>query len=74
MKPMDTETKIRVEVESRELLTKINNLEKFVFSNKIESLSERSQELLKRQLAAMKIYSGILNERLALDEEESQNG
>lgn len=56
--------KIRVEVELQELSSKLNQLIKFMTTEKFKSLNSISRKLLVEQAAAMSKYESILKQRL----------
>lgn len=70
MLPMDEETRSRVVEEGKELKDKIKKLEEFIISPIYLNLSLKSQNLLFRQLFFMREYSGVLQQRLYLDDKE----
>lgn len=55
----------RVVAEKAELDSKIEKLNTFITSDKIQSVSEQEQFLLGAQSVAMQRYSEILGERIA---------
>lgn len=70
MLPMNEETRSRVVEEGKELKDKIKKLEEFIISPIYLNLSLKSQNLLFRQLFFMREYSGVLQQRLYLDDKE----
>lgn len=56
---------LRLHVELAELKARINPLEKFLDSEKIDSISDAQKVLLSKQLDAMTSYKDILTERIA---------
>lgn len=70
MLPMDEETRSRVIEEGKELKDKVKKLEEFIISPVYLNLSLKSQNLLFRQLFFMREYSGVLQQRLYLDDKE----
>lgn len=70
MLPMDEETRSRVVEEGKELKDKVKKLEEFIISPVYLNLSLKSQNLLFRQLFFMREYSGVLQQRLYLDDKE----
>ena len=74
MKVMDSSTKERVEKELEDLRNKENKLSNFIYSDKLEALSRKSQFLLNKQVRVMREYIGILEQRLELDRRERDNG
>lgn len=64
----------RVEIELEELNEKMRKLGNFLESDKTQSLSRVSYELLCVQLQTMKTYASILEKRLFYwDEKQSEN-
>lgn len=70
MLPMDEETRSRVVEEGKELKERVKKLEEFIISPIYLNLSLKSQNLLFRQLFFMREYSGVLSQRILLDDEE----
>lgn len=70
MSSMSKETKERLKKETEELAGKFERLEKFIGSEKFDSLREVSQHLLLEQHDAMGKYLNILRCRLDLDDLE----
>ena len=70
MLPMNEETRARVVEEGKELKDKVKKLEEFIISPTYLDLSLKSQNLLFRQLFFMREYSGVLQQRLLLDDME----
>lgn len=70
MLPMDEETRSRVVEEGKELKDRVKKLEEFIISPIYLNLSLKSQNLLFRQLFFMREYSGVLSQRILLDDEE----
>lgn len=70
MLPMNEETRARVVEEGKELKDKVKKLEEFIISPTYLNLSLKSQNLLFRQLFFMREYSGVLQQRLLLDDME----
>lgn len=70
MLPMDKETRARVVAENDELKDKVKKLEEFIISPTYLDLSLKSQNLLFRQLFFMREYSGVLSQRILLDDKE----
>ena len=67
---MNEETRARVVEEGKELKDKVKKLEEFIISPTYLNLSLKSQNLLFRQLFFMREYSGVLQQRLLLDDME----
>ncbi len=57
---------IRVITEQNELYDKLTKLNKFIESEKFQSLDDENQRLLKMQSSAMSIYNDVLNMRYEL--------
>ena len=55
---------IRVEDEHKELLAKVENLRKFLKSDKMATLNAEQTMLLRKQLEAMGDYQKILEQRI----------
>lgn len=70
MLPMDEETRSRVVEEGKELKERVKKLEEFIISPTYLNLSLKSQNLLFRQLFFMREYSGVLSQRILLDDRE----
>lgn len=70
MASMSKETKERLKKEAEELAGKFERLEKFIGSEKFDSIREVSQHLLLEQHDAMGKYLNILKCRLDLDDLE----
>lgn len=63
----------RVRVENNELREKIGKLRDFLKSEKIKQIDNTQAYLLRMQYDTMTAYANILEKRLALYEEESNN-
>lgn len=70
MLPMNEETRTRVIEENDDLKNRIKKLEEFIISPIYLNLSLKSQNLLFRQLFFMREYSGVLSQRILLDDKE----
>lgn len=57
---------IRIIAEQNELHDKLTKLNKFIESEKFQSLDDENQRLLKMQSSAMGIYNDVLNMRYEL--------
>lgn len=65
------DAKVRVFEERKELVSKVNKLTLFIYSNKaFNSLSRKMRRLLKKQLRIMKCYLNILTKRLRVWEDK----
>ena len=67
---MNEETRTRVIEENDDLKNRIKKLEEFIISPIYLNLSLKSQNLLFRQLFFMREYSGVLSQRILLDDKE----
>ena len=56
----------RVFAEKMELDVKIDKLGAFIGGDRFSALSDEARELMERQLAFMRGYSGVLGERIDL--------
>lgn len=63
----------KLEIELKELSSKIDNLESFIDSKEFKKLNNKNQLLLFKQRNHMNQYKRILEERIEINKDEQSN-